>query len=209
MGRFSAAPDGSLLLCTYGHGFSSLDGSLPSPRHYHVWILRSDDCGRTWTLLSQILTPPDIDSDAGPCEGFCEPMMTAAPDGSHVILMRTGGSRPSYIARSTDGCRSWSTPVRFDRCGVLANIVTLGCGVSLASYGRPGIRLRASGDPSAIRWEEPISVLGEDAASCCYTALLPLSSTEALLAYSDFKTPDSAGTPCKSILVRRVTVQRE
>ncbi|MCR5262656.1 MAG: glycoside hydrolase [Clostridiales bacterium] len=206
MGRFLPAEDGSMLFCTYGHGFSAEDGSLPSPGHYNVYVFRSDDCGRTWDYMSQLLTPPDIDSLDGECEGFCEPMMTKAPDGSYVILMRTGSSRPCYIARSTDGCRSWSEPVKFDRYGVLPNIVTLGCGITLASYGRPGVYLRAASDPSAAKWEEPAVILGEGVNSCCYTSILPLSDTEALLAYSDFTVPDRDGVERKSIMTLRVKV---
>ena len=207
MGRFTACEDGSMLFCTYGHGFSAEDGSLDSPRHYNLWIFRSADGGRTWDYLSELLTPPDIDADSGECEGFCEPMMTKAPDGSYVMLIRTGSSRPCYIARSTDGCRTWSKPVKFDRYGVLPNILTLGCGVTIASYGRPGIYLRASCDPSATAWEEPVTILDEKTDSCCYTSLLPLSDTEALLAYSHFNLPDESGTARKSILVCRVSVE--
>ena len=206
MGRF-ISDGGSLLFCTYGHGFSAEDGTLPSPKHYNIYVFRSDDCGRTWDYLSQVLTPPDIDSLDGECEGFCEPMMTKAPDGSYVMLLRTGGYRPCYIVRSADGCRTWSEPVKFDKYGVLPNIVTLGCGVSLASYGRPGIYLRATDDPSALKWEDPVTVIGEDVNSCCYTSLLPLNGSEALLAYSDFTVPDGEGTPRKSILVTRISVE--
>ena len=82
--------------------------------------------------------------------------MSQLPDGSISILLRTGGNNPSYIARSTDGCKTWTKPKIFDSNGVLPQILTLKNGITLASYGRPILKVRATSDPSGIDWEEPI-----------------------------------------------------
>ena len=97
----------------------------------------------------------------------------------------------------------------FDDCGVLPRMLTLGNGVTLASYGRPGLYVRATADPSGLAWEqrvmvvEPVEKRGD---TCSYSALLALDERTALLAYSDFNYPDAQGQKCKSILVRTVTV---
>ena len=144
-------------------------------------------------------------------EGFCEPTLCSAPDGSVILLMRTGCPRPSYIARSTDKCKTWSKPQIFDECGVFPQLLSLPSGVTLASYGRPSLRIRATSDPSCEVWESPIRIAlsGEpssnfQALSCFYTGLMQISDDEALLIYSDFKYPNPDGIPVKTILSRRI-----
>jgi len=72
--------------------------------------------------------------------------------------MRTGCNHPSYIARSTDKCRTWSKPQRFDDIGVFPQILPLTCGVTLASYGRPRLKIRATSDPAGMHWEAPVEL---------------------------------------------------
>ena len=43
--------------------------------------------------------------------------------------------------------------------------------------------------------------------TCGYTSLLALGKDTFLLAYSDFVRPNAKGEPCKSILVRKISVQ--
>lgn len=205
MGQAVKDGEGGLLFATYGHGFSAVTGELSTPGKYNVWVFRSTDCGRSWDWISEVLTEPEHCTVDPSCEGFCEPNLARMPDGSHVMLLRTGSGCPSWLVRSTDGCRTWSEPVVFDRCGVLPQLRMLGCGVSLAGYGRPGVFLRASMDPSGLIWEAPVDLGVKD--SCCYTSILPLDDTNALFAWSDFRYPGPDGVPVKTILVRRVTVR--
>ncbi len=163
--------DGTLVFTMYCVGFDSLTGNATFGA-YNVYLFSSTDSGRTWNYYSQILTGKEIAANS---EGFCEPSITRAPDGSYIILMRTGANKPCYITRSTDDCKSWSEPEIFDDIGVFPQIVTLKCGVTLASYGRPGLYLRWTGDPSCEKWNERID-LGITADidnhgkySCCYT----------------------------------------
>ncbi len=209
--------DGDLYYATYANGLDS-DASRENAVQKTVgfpgvYLFRSTDCGRTWDYLSQIL-PPEEAVAAPRADGFCEPMMARVPDGSFVMLIRTGSNHPSYITRSTDNCKTWSKPVIFDGIGVLPQILPLKCGVTLSSYGRPILKLRATGDPAAMAWEEPIVVDDlyamdqEDflKRSCFYTRLLPLDDHTALLAYTDFRYPNADGEPVKTVLVRTVTV---
>lgn len=181
---------------------------------YSVFVFRSTDEARTWECISQITPDESVHSTADGYEGFCEPQMELMEDGSVVMLMRSGSPRgarrfASYIARSTDGCRTWSKPEVFDEIGVLPQITRLGCGVTLATYGRPVIYLRATDDPSGREWAEHIEIELSPSAhdrSCCYTRILPIDDHSALLVHSDFNYPDPSGEPKKSILVRRITV---
>ena len=204
--------------CLYTHGFNSdatcdEDAILPYPNCGGVYVLYSDDCGHTWNYLSEVLVDDSsFNADAG-FEGFVEPSMCLMPDGSFVMLIRTGCNHPSYITRSADNCKSWSKPEIFDDIGVLPQILALNCGVTIASYGRPVFKVRGTSDPAGLEWEEPIVIPlsgydghGDVRESCYYTDLLPISDTEAFLIHSDFhyKNPDGIGV--KSILYRKIKV---
>lgn len=182
---------------------------------HHAYIFKSSDCGRTWELYSQLLAdklPPEIKGDY---EGYSEPHMAKMPDGSWIMLIRTGCNRSSLIAKSFDNCKTWTKPKEFDTIGVLPQLLTLGCGVTLSSYGRPELRVRATSDPSGEKWEDPITIElhGKDMIfwniSCFYTQLLPLDDSSALLIYSDFHYPDADGNKVKAILTRRIRVIME
>jgi len=213
--------DGEMYFVMYMHGFDSEAESREAAIHccadlYGIYVFRSADCGRTWEYLSEILADERMVHPSSPCEGPCEPMMRRMPDGSVVMLMRTGCNHPSYIARSTDKCRTWSKPQRFDDIGVFPQILPLTCGVTLASYGRPRLKIRATSDPAGMHWEAPVELPLSNPTetdfwkrSCFYTGLLALSDREALLIYSDFHYPNRDGIGVKSILVRKITVVGE
>ncbi len=207
MGHFMVDPDGTIFFCTYKNGFSGATGK--EAWLYTVTVLRSDDRGRSWQWVSEVLTTPEYDTGTYMFEGFCEPHMQRMSDGSVIMLMRTGTCCPSYLVRSTDGCKTWSKPQLFDRVGVLPQLLRLGCGVTLASYGRPGVFLRATADEKGLAWEQPIELLDEGTPSCSYTALLPLDDNSALMTYSHFTYSNPGGVPVKTVFVRRVTVKRK
>lgn len=220
--------DGMLYHCTYCRGFE-IDGTVTKYSGYdNVYVLRSADCGRTWEIYSSIMFEEEYFKFSN-CDGFCEPMMERMPDGSVVMLMRSGDTdRPSYLTRSTDGCKTWSKPVQFDVRGVFPQILTLDCGVTLASYGRNGVWVRSSGDSSGLEWNTPVEIplspleepqtcpnhppsgpVSSHRPSCCYTSFLPLDETSALLIYTDFHYPTEDGNGFqKAILARKLTVKR-
>ena len=204
--RWRLAPDGSI----WGlqHGSRIVDGQWPGDKCW-ILVLRSTDDGRTWDLHSEIPYQPDkaADSKWDQHEGFTEPDVSFMPDGSVLCLIRTGG--PLYWSRSLDDGKTWSTPRVFDDVGVWPQLLTLENGVTLASYGRPGMYVRATADPSGLAWGERVTVVqpGERSKdTCSYSGLLALDDDTALLAYSDFNYPDEQGQKRKTILVRRVTV---
>ncbi len=211
MGMIST--ENGLYYCTYSRGFDSNTGK-PSelPAHYSVYVFHSADNGRTWNYLSQVSMDKNI-PDWNISEGFCEPSMTVTADGTFVMLMRTGSNNPSYIVRSTDNCKTWSDPEKFDNCGVLPQILTLDCGVTIASYGRPDLYVRATSDFTGKEWQDHIKIpihdegiTVADQKSCFYTFLLQTSPTTAIMVYTDFNYPNEYDEPRRTILIRTITV---
>ena len=209
-GRMQFAPDGSIW--TALHTKRIVNGVVHTANS--ILYVRSVDAGHTWNVLSEILYQPDREADpqADQRDGFTEPEFNFMADGSVLCLIRTHdqlGVGPLYWSRSLDEGKTWSTPQVFDDRGVWPRMLTLGNGVTLASYGRPGLYVRATTDSSGLAWEprdvvvEPLERRGD---TCSYSDLLALDDRTALLAYSDFNYPDAQGERCKSILVRTVTV---
>ena len=201
------------------HAEKREDAIRPEFLELSVFVFRSTDGARTWECISQIAPDEDIVRSGSGFEGLDEPQMELMEDGSVVMLMRSGTPHkegelyPSYISRSLDNCRTWSKPKQFADRGVLPQILRLGCGVTLASYGRPGLFVRATDDVSGQEWQEPVEVELSVATgkcwgdSCCYTRMIPIDDYSALMVYSDFNYPDrSDGKPKKSIIVRKITV---
>ncbi|MBE6891317.1 MAG: exo-alpha-sialidase [Ruminococcaceae bacterium] len=239
--------------CPYGRGFrtdkegniwiTSYTGSHLNPYNGGVDIFsasvlyKSSDNGHSFELSGYIPYIPNTTKHptAYMCDGFTETALEIMDDGSMIVLLRAtsvfmGGPEwnTMYIARSTDGGKTFSEPQEFDTCGVLPNLVKLECGVTLAAYGRPGIYLRATCDPSGIDWEDPIEIMTPDdrshlmnnppkrpdfhqwAGSCCNVDLKPISPNQAIIAYSDFYYPDQSGKTdkkLKTILTRIITVE--
>ena len=203
--------DGVMYLAMYFYGFNSYSTTREYAishycQYYSTYIFKSEDYGRTWNFLSQLMPSADMKFS----EGLCEPNLNVMPDGSVFILMRSGGDgKPSYWARSTNKCESWGVIKKFDDIGVLPQMVTLNCGVSIATYGRPYMRVRATADPTGKTWQKAQTFdmySGENNTSCYYTDLLALDDTHALWIYSDFKYPNADGVPVKSIITRVITV---
>jgi len=201
--RMRLAPDGSIW--GLNHGSRIVDGEWQGDKCW-ILVLRSSDYGRTWVLHSEIPYQPDKAADPkwDQHEGFTEPDVSFMPDGSVLCLIRTGG--PLYWARSLDNGKTWSTPGVFDSIGVWPQLLTLKNGVTLASYGRPGLYVRATADSSGLAWGERVTVVPGERGTCSYSGLIALDEHTVLLAYSDFNYPDEKGQKRKTILVRTVTV---
>ena len=200
-------------------------------------LYKSTDNGQTFELTGYIPYIPNTTKHprAYLCDGFTETAMAFMDDGSIIVLLRAtgvfmGGTEwnPMYFARSTDGGKTFSEPVEFDDCGVLPNLVKLECGVTLAAYGRPGIFVRGTLDPSGQEWEDRVEIMTPGdrshlmntppkrpnfhqwAGSCCNVDLKPIGHNQAILAYSDFYYPDQSGKTdkkLKTILTRIITVE--
>lgn len=222
-GRLRLAPDGSLWMPHYtAAGIDPESGELVS-RQMSNYLFRSTDNGHTWDLMTFLPYHPASDREAHH-EGYNENDIAFAPDGSMIRLIRTQviyptrEFEPMLITRSTDGGHTWTEPEYFDFTGVWPCLLTLGCGVTLATYGRPGLFLRATNDPACLQWEDRMELIhssGErdtpgsvlNRATCSYTDMIPLDDHTAGLAYSDFTIKDENGVPRKTMMFRTITVE--
>lgn len=232
-GRLRVAPDGSVWLTHYARGL--YPGTRAPSLFFNQYYIKSEDNAHSWRLESCIPFIPDVRTMENPylAEGFCEADIAFMPDGSMITLMRSGGGSldmkfPLYFSRSTDGGKNWSEPTVFDKFGVWPSLCVLPCGVTLASYGRPGFFIRATDAPDGLSWEEPIMLLStelkEDAyeipccepswpcewrSTCSYSDIIALDDNTALVIYTDFYYPDENGVPRKTVLCRKITVEKE
>ncbi len=226
-GRIRVAPDGTLWMPHYYFAGETESGeSVPYLCNY---LFRSEDHGHSWSLVHKLLYQPEYFDypNAELLEGFGENDIGFAPDGSLIRLIRAGNCNqppflgPCCITRSTDNGQHWSAPAIFDDHGVWPCLLTLPCGVMLASYGRPGVSVRASRDPSGLVWEDPVEIVHAEPqsahtagtilekATCGYTNLLPLGERKAALVYSDFTRKDDHGIPRKTMMFRTITIEGE
>lgn len=225
------APDGSLYVAHYcGNAVDPFTGV------YHgctsTYIFRSTDEGRSWKVIGYIPYQPDESKDilAHLKAGFDEPSLAFLPNGEILCLMRTcdvfyGAPEwgPTYLARSSDGGRTWSKPEYFKDRGALPQLLQLECGVTLAVITRPGIYVYASYDGGKT-WDDGLEIMTDKdrsslanepparanfhqwAGSCCNCTILPLGKNKAILAFSDFYTPDENGVKRKAIKTIEIVV---
>lgn len=223
-----SAEDGTLYAAFYAQAPNSAAASLTEALASRmdkpsVFVIASKDSGRTWRVVHQFIPTAEaeamsvnVETYESPYEGFTEPALIQMDSGRFLILLRTGHTRTMMYSVSEDG-ESWSDPLPFDICGVYPQLITLDCGVTLASYGRPLLRLRATSDPTGEVWQDPVTVpltaksyendgLEGRTRSCFYTGIVPMDANTAMLVYSDFRYPDKEGYPLRTILVRKVHI---
>ena len=212
------ATEDALYFCTYARGLDPKTGEVTRhSKYFSVYVFKSIDNARTWDCISYIPIDSDVMGDIsgieGLFDGFCEPHMEQMPDGSFLMLIRSGHNHPSYLVRSTDGGMTWSKPEKYDDLGVFPQILTTPTGVTLASYGRPGLFLRSTNDPSGLIWNDPIelelSQFGGEVKTCGYTNFLLLNATTVLMIYSDYNYSVSGKRTdvAKCIMVRIITIE--
>lgn len=122
--RLHVMRDGSIQGTVYGNHASQ-------PNWYSTLWVRSADRGATWHVVSAVAEGPAGD------EGYAEPSSAVCPDGSIVVVMRTGPRTPLMIARSTDGARSWSRSVALPYVGWDPDLLLVGRTKLLLSHGTP------------------------------------------------------------------------
>ncbi len=217
-GRLRLDGDGVLWMPTYNMGIDPQNGEF-SP-YYNNYLLRSQDRGKTWQMVNQLIYRPEEHLDdflAYDREGYNENNIAFAPDGSYIRLVRSDGGDNSrvkgtmYLVRSTDKGMTWGEPIAFDDRGVWPQLLVVKCGVTLATYGRPGFFIRATEDPACLQWEERIRLVEDGTkkymSSCSYSDLIALDDRTAGLVYTDFTVKDEAGIARKTVLFRTVRVE--
>jgi hypothetical protein len=192
-----------ILYADYRSVFLQADGSLP--RNWSPSLMASTDNGRSFQRRATIASSADGQY------AFTEPALAVLPGGELVCVIRQTDHRqlPLLIAYSNDGGRHWTAPQAVVDFGVWPVLLQLECGVTVLSYGRPGVHLAFSEDGRARHWTAPLTLLSGDPdkrleGSCGYTALLALDQSSFLMAYSDFAYRDEKGVTRKAIMTRRV-----
>ncbi len=226
-------PDGAVWISAYsGEGHLNPENGQYSP-YYSAELFRSTDNGHSFYQHAHMEYPADGKEYPYLSGGFSDSDFAWMPDGSMVWFFRSAwyGSTgwewaPMYRSRSTDGGHTWSKPEKFAFTGILPRLCPLKCGTTLICYARPGIFIQASLNDSGTEWSEPLVAMTPDDRShlanihidqpcfhewdgaCNNPELLPIDDHTALLFYSDFYYPDAEGVKRKSILCRRITVEK-
>ena len=185
-------PDGSLVVPMYGgfkqdivwfdfrmNGYLKYPQAWPRQFKYRSWLMRSEDGGLNWHYHSTIAALPELG-----VEGFGEPNVTLLADGSLMAVLRNGGGEdaPVWMARSHDGGRTWSYPVRTNiAAGNSPQIELLPNGALACAYGRPDSRVSFDLTGSGLAWSHTvvastctgnrhveIAVTGPDTLYCVY-----------------------------------------
>lgn len=98
------------------------------------FVLRSDDDGETWKLVT--IAKPVTDAKEGEI-GFDETALAELPDGRVMAMMRPDPDRHGYLYQSVsdDGGKTWGRPVKTPMWGYPAHLLALRDGRLLCSYG--------------------------------------------------------------------------
>ena len=122
--RLHAMSNGEIVGTMYGNYQADVAG------YRSVWV-RSADGGLSWDVVSTIAEAP-----AG-VEGYGEPVSALCPDGTILVVMRTGLTTPLRWTRSTDHGLSWQPAAELPFVGWDPDLLTTGS-ETLLSYGVPG-----------------------------------------------------------------------
>lgn len=208
---FKKAPNGDLWITAYIPYLNCYNGDSKFLPTFFV----SNDNGKTFKYVSTIEYNPDEKTDPLYKDrlGFLEPHISFLPNGAIICLIRTecgSGYGNSYVCYSYDYGKTWTKPVYFDDCSVRPRLLTLKCGVTLATFGRPGAYLRATNDPEGKVWQDKIEIVSKLPVGVCNTCansdLIDLSDNSALIVYSHFNYMGEDGEKHKTILCRKIEV---
>lgn len=183
------------------------------PRYRHnpfvTFVVRSNDRGRSWrfvTVFDSKQTKPVYGvSDREVDEGFVEADMAVLPNGHILCVMRTGSYPPMFQSRSTDGGRTWSTPVSTGWPGVKPRLRLLPNGVlacvsGRGAYGHPQVtHVILSLDGTGEHWEAPFPF--HTGPGCSYTStMLRDGKLHVVYSHSDFtRDPGTHRLPSQAI----------
>jgi len=185
----------------------------PLPK-WATYCLRSTDEGIHWTYHGMIA----CDDENQPLHGYCEPSVTLLPNGSLLAALRTERGWETnqrtgimYLAQSYDGGKNWSLPRAINPFGVFPCLLMLKNGITVLSFGRPGVNLLFNADGHGDKWEGLTLLVNEGqrfTRTSGYTSLVSTGPDSFLISYDQFDYPNSRGEQRKTIFVREVTVKR-
>ena len=148
---------GSQLISLWGHGVEMPDGRLlwavySREGNTIAGVVHSTDGGHSFEWLANVCEEDTVGERR-------EPGLVRLPSGELLALIRCGTqpSRPMVEVRSSDGGLNWSPPRRLARPGVCPQLLLLGNGVLVCSYGtRRYVHVMASWDGAGHQWSEPL-----------------------------------------------------
>lgn len=216
-------PDGTLLAIAHGQNPTISDRQCEE-----VYLVVSDDQGRTWKKRSTIASdvdeyPHGYGGDGG------EISLTRATGGNLVCAMRMEMSTPegfgdTMIAISKDNGFTWSKPFSASDSSVTPHVVALEDNIVLLIYGRPGVHFKVSEDGGET-WGEAHTLIGKtlteerragrrdcdskyfDSDSYSNTFVEKLSENAILVIYNDLKHLEDDGKLHKAAFVRKISVR--
>jgi hypothetical protein len=118
-------PDGTVLGPIYGQ--IKGDGSRRSWYSDGTYILRSEDRGNSWRLITLAYDPSGK-------QGFNETDLLLLPNGRILAMIRSEGAAHLYRSYSDDGGITWTTPVPTKIPGSPAHLLRLKSGNLLCTY---------------------------------------------------------------------------
>ena len=141
--------DGTLLMPAYAWGRSG----------NRAVLLRSEDRGRRWSLLSVITTAAAMaKTGASVTTPWLETTVSPTADGHLLAVVRTGSSSQSMLVsvRSTDGGGTWMPPEKLSLAGKLPTLHLLPGGVLalLTAHSKNHCRLYFSADGKGRAWSQ-------------------------------------------------------
>lgn len=226
-------PDGAIWVTSFsGEGHINPENGQYSP-YYSAELFRSEDNGHAFVQWAHMEYEADGHEFPYQSGGFSDSDIEFMDDGSMVWFFRSAWAMytgrewdPMYMSRSVDGGRTWSKPVKFADTGIYPRMCKLDCGTVLLCYARPGMFVSACDDGKGLEWEPPVMVMtNQDRSglnnqkiehpnfhqwdgSCNNPTMTVLDDCSALLFYSDFYYPGEDGIKRKTILCRKITVEK-
>lgn len=180
--------------------------------------LRSQDNGYTWSAVSFIPFSDKEEKEVGDyisnIQGFDEVTFVRYSNDDLLVVARTTTGlevAPLLQFISDTNGETWSEYKVISPNGVFPQLLKLNEELTILSYGRPGVQLRFSNNKGET-WSDPLNLLRFEGikgqVSCGYTGMLKLDDNSFIIVYSDFKTKDVKGNIRKSIITRKIRIDR-
>lgn len=131
-----------------GRMFFSFTGKTRGAKRFHIAMMRSDDGGNTFKVVSRVADTDDVPESL---EGPTESDVLVLDNDEVLVVMRGGLTRlwgfdvlkdvaPLLLARSTDHGESWDVH-KMSQVGCMPKIRKMDNGILVLAFGRPGNNL--------------------------------------------------------------------
>lgn len=189
--RILPLQDGSYLVSAYG--------KLQGDRGDRVMLFRTTDQFQSLHYYATVAYDPTLESKG--CVNEADFVRT--PDGRLLCVMRSDGYLPMYQCWSDNDGATWSEMIPFGADGVFPAMVVLDNGVTVCTYGRPGVHVAFS-ENGGKRWSNRTCLFDVHVSndgrsirdreicerSCCYTDVMQIAPNRALIVYCMPENPE-------------------